>query len=993
MLEWGLVTLDVGTPAYPSPLGSQRSPRQFRGRWWPLRGRTRWALLLLLGVGILVVAMPLLAAYVIEAVVIPRLNQRFGVLIQVDRVQVRPTRVRLTGLSARSAELPQLPPPLRSARCAVEFSPLALFRGRVELTTVTLERANIQLSRGGDEDNISALLNKLRNRATTPEAAPAAGRKWLYGPQTVVMADAELDVRDDLGSVHAAAMDATLRRQGDCEVSLREAAVEPASGTRASADEVTVRWRSPERFVPVGLPEIQIRGGAVAPWKRLAMTGIRGTVKADPADATRAVIELFGGYGGVEKELWQAHGWVHPQTEGPWSRAEAELKLRAESFRLSQLEPILKDTPVIDADKTEVAATLELKFGQGALSFDGAFQMAGLNVFSPRLVAEPVRNLGFDITGRGRLELKTRKLRLDKATVRWNGAEVDLDAEAEAQPRRQVVIDHDSGVHALGWRERWRTVALHIVVPPIDCQAMLAAMPQPIVPRIRDFKLAGTFSTDVRVFVDFAKLLRLPPPKELEDDEGGADTLTPTAAEPPPPPPVAVSKKSGRRSAGGPAPTGKEAKDPKDDPVQVSGQVGIGGCRVLKAPQEMEAARFLESFTHTVLVEPGRELSFVIGPENPDYVPYEELSPYLINSIMTTEDNGFLRHRGFITPEFRSALQSNLERGYFRLGASSITMQMVKNVLLSREKTLSRKLQEMFLTWYLETNLSDDEDLVKALNKGFSVSQYRQQQAKLKKLVPADPIIPAGGPDVTDQTARPLPPPPPTPGLPGAPPAEVPATTVLATAKPFEGAPTGQSNLYAVAQARQALREISPIKKRILEIYFNAIEFGPYIYGIGRATRHYFGKSPKDLNPREASFFSSILPNPKRRYIQYCKGTADEAWEKYVDRIVRRVHSRGRLTDEELQQAMTSRLVFDRAEAMPDRECLALIQHLTELPPPAPLPAIGAGGDKVPLPLPPPTSSDRPFTLPPWITTSSSGRLHYRPSPTKPEPAPEPVPF
>jgi membrane peptidoglycan carboxypeptidase len=94
-------------------------------------------------------------------------------------------------------------------------------------------------------------------------------------------------------------------------------------------------------------------------------------------------------------------------------------------------------------------------------------------------------------------------------------------------------------------------------------------------------------------------------------------------------------------------------------------------------------------------------------------------------------------------------------------------MQMVKNVLLAHEKTLSRKLQELFLVWYLE------------------------------QLLP---------------------------------------------------------------------------KQRILEIYFNAIEFGPRLYGIGPAARHYFGKSASDLGPLEAAFFSSILPSPKRRYVQYCAG-------------------------------------------------------------------------------------------------------------------------
>lgn len=967
--------------------------------------------------GALLLTIPLLLAYLIEKVVIPRLNERYGVVIRVERVQVRPTRVRLAGLSVQSAQAQQLAVPLRVQRCEVAFAPLSLLHGHIELTTVTLDRASIQVSRGGDEDNISGLLTRLRGRAAPadPATAAASGPR-VQGPKTVVFSQAELEVRDDLGRVSAAAMDATLQRQGDCEVTLHDAAVEPASGATATAEEVVLRWRSPQRFLPAGLPEINVRGGAVTPWKRLAMTGIRGTIKPDPEQAARAVIELSGGYGGVDKELWQARGWVRPQTDGPWSRAEAELSLRAERFQLSQLEPILKDTPIIDADKTAVDASLELKFGQGALSFGGSFRMAGLSVFSPRLVAEPVRDLGFDITASGRLELKTRRLRLDRAAIHWNGAEVDIDADAEAQPLRTGSGEPGAPRPATGWRERWRTVALHIVVPPIDCQAMLAAMPQPIVPRIRDFRLAGTFSTDVRVFVDFAKLLRLPPPRDPDDEEGGADA---PAADPPPPPPPppAPSRRAPRRSgaAVAQAPLSKDAKDLRDDPVQVSGQVGIGGCRVLKAPQEMDATRFLGSFTHTVLVEPGRELSFVIGPENPDYVPFDELSPYLINSIMTTEDNGFLRHRGFITPEFRSALQSNLERGYFRLGASSITMQMVKNVLLSREKTLSRKLQEMFLTWYLETNLTDDLELIKALNKGFSVTQYRQQQAKLKKPAPAPEVgglglLPAGTSlAATAPAAAPV-----QPGAPAAAsgrpaagagtgaPGAAPATGVLAVAKPFEGAPTGQSNLIAVAQARQALREISPIKKRILEIYFNAIEFGPYIYGIGRATRHYFGKTPMELTPREASFFSSILPNPKRRYIQYCKGAADEGWEKYVDRIVRRVHSRGRLTDEELQQAVVDRLVFDRAEALPERDCLALIQHFAELPSPsaisaAPPPGNGTGTSTGPsseksAPPASPTPAEKPFPLPPWITVQSGGRLRYR-APTKPQPVPEAVPF
>ena len=78
---------------------------------------------------------------------------------------------------------------------------------------------------------------------------------------------------------------------------------------------------------------------------------------------------------------------------------------------------------------------------------------------------------------------------------------------------------------------------------------------------------------------------------------------------------------------------------------------------------------------------------------------------------MTTEDNGFFKHRGWVSSEFKSALRRNLEGGGFRLGASSITMQMVKNVLLTKDKTLSRKLQELFLVWYLEQVLPKERIL------------------------------------------------------------------------------------------------------------------------------------------------------------------------------------------------------------------------------------------------------------------------------------------
>lgn len=964
MVECGPVSSPVPSSRHAGPLPSERTPRRLAAAL--PRGRLRWVLVGLVGTAVLCASLPFLAAYVVRAMVLPRVAERLGVRLAVREIKVRPSRVRLFGLAVSDGAGRPVPELVRAPLVEVSFAPLALLRGRVELGQLTVERPIVQLVRGGEDDNVAAVLGKLRSERSAQAEPDKAKTRRVQGPERVVALGADVDLRDELGTVRATAIDATLVRRGPCEVALREIALEPTGVPALRADELKVRWLAQGRFVPDGLPEVEVHGGQVAPWPRLAMTGISGTVRPDDKDPVRAVISLTGGYGGVDKELWHARGWLRPDASGKWSARTVggELQVRADRFNLSQLEPVLKDTPIIDADKATVDAQMDLRFVDGVLSFSGRWGMAGLSVFSPRLVVEPVRDLGFDITAKGQVDLKSRKVKLERAAFAWNGVTVVLDGEAEAQPTSARPRPAPTPPPAPGaqpappagpsWRERWRTVSLHLTVPPVDCQALLSAIPAPIVPRIRDFQVAGTFSTDVRVSVDFAKLLKLPPPRDpdLATPPGVTEDeldVTPEPAAPQLPPAPKNRRPAATRSARAARPAGAapaqqaqlaDGAQQQNEPVQVGGQVGIFGCKVVKAPPEMDVKRFLGSFTHTVLVEPGRELSFVIGPEDPDFVPFDEISPYLINSIMTTEDHAFLRHRGFIVPEFRSALQSNLERGYFRLGASSITMQMVKNVLLSREKTLSRKLQELFLTWYVETNLSTDAELVKALTKGMTYAQYRQQQAKNQaRLKPAAPPPEEVAPEA-------------------APPAVQPGGAVAA-------APVLSGNQLAAAQSFQAIKEANPVKKRILEIYFNAIEFGPYLYGIGRASRHYFGKAAKDLNPREASFFSSILPNPKRRYIQYCKGAADDAWEKYVERIVRRVHSRGRLSDEDLQAALATRLVFDRKNAQPDKECLALIEHLTTLPPPG-------------TPPPPPLPGQKPPPLPPWIE-QRHGRLRYVP--------------
>jgi hypothetical protein len=92
----------------------------------------------------------------------------------------------------------------------------------------------------------------------------------------------------------------------------------------------------------------------------------------------------------------------------------------------------------------------------------------------------------------------------------------------------------------------------------------------------------------------------------------------------------------------------------------------------------------------------------IVGPENPNFTSLNNISPYLRNAILTSEDPSFFRHKGFVEDAFEQSFLENLQKGRFSRGGSTISMQLVKNVFLSHQKTIDRKLEETFLVWLLE---------------------------------------------------------------------------------------------------------------------------------------------------------------------------------------------------------------------------------------------------------------------------------------------------
>lgn len=96
--------------------------------------------------------------------------------------------------------------------------------------------------------------------------------------------------------------------------------------------------------------------------------------------------------------------------------------------------------------------------------------------------------------------------------------------------------------------------------------------------------------------------------------------------------------------------------------------------------------------------------SFPVGSSNPDFASLADISPWLKICILTSEDGGFYFHKGFNPDALRESIIANIKEGRFVRGGSTISMQLVKNVFLTRNKTIGRKLEELLIVWIIENN-------------------------------------------------------------------------------------------------------------------------------------------------------------------------------------------------------------------------------------------------------------------------------------------------
>lgn len=135
-------------------------------------------------------------------------------------------------------------------------------------------------------------------------------------------------------------------------------------------------------------------------------------------------------------------------------------------------------------------------------------------------------------------------------------------------------------------------------------------------------------------------------------------------------------------------------------------------CRVIEDAPAAAVDRLQGAYTHTL---PGGSTR-TLAASDPGYVALAHLPAHVIAAFVAGEDARFFVHHGFDQEQLRRSFEIDMQSGRIERGGSTISQQLVKNLFLTRERTLSRKLLEAVLTWRLESRLSKRRILEAYLN-------------------------------------------------------------------------------------------------------------------------------------------------------------------------------------------------------------------------------------------------------------------------------------
>jgi hypothetical protein len=286
--------------------------------------------------------------------------------------------------------------------------------------------------------------------------------------------------------------------------------------------------------------------------------------------------------------------------------------------------------------------------GDDKFSFRSTVRSNGLIIKNPVLSTDEVGHVRFESLANGTLDTET--MTADVTTL-----EVRLPQRTNGKYVRQSPKIQGHLTLALSSRDPLAFRASgQVEVQPTSCQAVIDASPRGLTPNLDEFKLSGTLSIGVSFRMDTEK------PEDLFFDTYNTSYT----------------------------------------------------CQVTRAPYSFTKEHLNGAFTLQRYVKGSTDpIEISVSPFSPDYTPIESIAKTVNMALVTSEDNAFFSHKGIDLFALENAVHRNFAEKRIAVGASTITMQTVKNLYLGHERTISRKIQEFFLAWHLEKILDKNRIL------------------------------------------------------------------------------------------------------------------------------------------------------------------------------------------------------------------------------------------------------------------------------------------
>lgn len=297
--------------------------------------------------------------------------------------------------------------------------------------------------------------------------------------------------------------------------------------------------------------------------------------------------------------------------------------------------------------------------------FDGEIYLKGLDAQIYRIEDEKDRSRIKAALNLSDVEIMSEAVSEKKLRNVNIGFDLDLDFGPDdmvIQPATRIYLNKITGflsgsVDRLHGLPHWD---LHFKLPMMAMNDFISSVPEGLMTRLHGMEVRGSFEFEAALDLDYAQLdsIKYQPTLKVSDD-----------------------------------------------------------FKVLSLGDSIEVKALRDSFVYTFTREDKTDSAFWVAVSNPYFQPLDSLPPILIYSVLFCEDNSFFKNDGFNVLQIGRSLRDNIREKKFARGASTISMQFVKNIYLGREKTIARKFQELILTWLFNHEKFLDEKKDKEKHK------------------------------------------------------------------------------------------------------------------------------------------------------------------------------------------------------------------------------------------------------------------------------------